>query len=96
MDDCLIFILECSLQFSTNDTEVSTVSFDDDGAGAYRLSFESSSNPLPIVQGSTDIALPSDCVISSLEVNRAAGWTTANKGGFNLVYREGDVFLEVK
>ena len=95
-----VFTLECSLRFSrltlNVDTGVSTVSFAEDGDGRYEISFEATSYPLPIVQGTADYAIPPDCVISSLEVNRATGWRTVDYGGFSLRYSGQDAFLEVK
>jgi len=94
-----MFVLECSLRFSrltlSVDTGVSTVSFAEDGDGGYDISFEATSYPLPIVQGTADYSLPPDCVISALAVNRATGWRTVDHGGFSLRYNGQDAFLEV-
>ncbi|XP_065910138.1 neurogenic locus notch homolog protein 1-like isoform X2 [Dysidea avara] len=96
---CDDYYNECSLRFSrltlNVDTGVSTVSFAEDGDGGYEISFEATSYPLPIVQGTADYALPPHCVISSLAVNRAAGWRTVDHGGFSLHYSGQDAFLEI-
>ena len=91
-------ILECSLRFSRSaldvDTGVSTVSIDN-GDDEFGLSFEASSDPLPVVQGPGNFDLPSGCVITSLEVNCDEGWTSVSRGGFSLVYGEKGALLEV-
>ena len=56
--------------------------------------FEATSFPLPIVQGPADYRLPTDCIVSSLAVNRATGWRIVNHGGFNLSINN-DTFLQV-
>ena len=95
---CYTFATECSLRFSrltlNVDTGVSTVSFAENAEG-FEITFEATSFPLPIVQGPADFHLPTGCIVSSLAVNRAAGWRTVNHGGFNLRQHGEDTFLEV-
>lgn len=76
------------------DTGVSTVDFAENDEG-YQIAFEATSFPLPIVQGPADYHLPTGCIISSLEVNRATGWRLVNHGGFSLHQNGEDTFLEV-
>ena len=77
------------------DTGVSTVDFIENDEG-FEITFEATSHPhvLPIVQGTSDDPLPSDCIVTSLAVNRANGWRRANHGGFNLSRIDNDTFLQ--
>ena len=90
--------VECPLRFSrlrlNVDTGVSTVSFAEDDQG-FDIIFEATSFPLPIVQGPADFHLPPGCIVSALAVNRATGWRTVNRGGFNIRQSHNDAFLQV-
>ena len=90
--------IDCSLRFSrltlSVDTGVSTVSFTENDKG-FEITFEATSFPLPIVQGTADHPLPPGCIVSALAVNRATGWRTVNHRGFNLSQNGEDTFLEV-
>ena len=74
---------------------VSTVGFAENDGG-FEITFEASSSPLPIVQGPTDVALPSGCRVSSLAVNRATGWRTIDHEGFNISQNDKGTFLQVR
>ena len=76
------------------DTGVTTVGFAENDEG-FEITFEATSFPLPIVQGTTDRPLPPGCVVSALDVNRATGWQTVNHRGFNLSRNGEDTFLQV-
>ena len=65
------------------DTGVSTIGFVEDDQGI-EINFEATPSLLPIVQGPADDPLPSECIVSSLAVNWAAGWITVNHSGFSL------------
>ena len=76
------------------DTGVSTVNFAEDNQ-RFEITFEATSFPLPIVQGTAGYHLPSGCMVSSLAINRATGWRTVNHGGFSLRQSDNDAFLQV-
>ena len=76
------------------DTGVSTVGFVEDDQGV-EINFEATQSQLPIVQGPADYSLPPECVVSSLAVNRAAGWIAINHTGFDLRQNRSDTFLQV-
>ena len=76
------------------DTGVSTVGFVEDDQGV-EINFEATPSQLPIVQGPADVPLPSECIVSSLAVNRAAGWITVNHDGFSLRQNHSSTFLQV-
>ena len=76
------------------DTGVSTVAFAENAEG-FEITFEATSFPLPIVQGPADSPLPLGCIVSSLAVNRAAGWITVDNGGFSISQNNSDTFLQV-
>ena len=77
------------------DTGVSTVGFAENAEG-FEITFEATSFPLPIVQGPADFHLPTECIVSSLAVNRAAGWRIIDHVGFNLSQiNTSDTFLQV-
>ena len=76
------------------DTGVSTVNFAENDQG-FEITFEATSFPLPIVQGTTDYHLPLGCMVNLLAVNRATGWRTVNHGGFSLRQSNIDTFLQV-
>ena len=76
------------------DTGVSTVGFVEDNQGV-EINFEATPSQLSVVQGPADYSLPSECVVSSLAVNRAAGWIAVNHSGFGLRQNRSDTFLQV-
>ena len=76
------------------DTGVSTIGFVEDDQGV-EINFEATSSQLPIVQGPADFSLPSECVVNSLAVNRAAGWISIDHNGFGLRQNDSDTFLQV-
>ena len=78
------------------DTGVSTVDFIENNE-EFEITFEATSHPhvLPIVQGTANNPLPSDCIVTSLAVNRANGWRTVNHEGFNLNQSDNNTFLQV-
>ena len=93
------FVIECRLRFSrlrlNVDTGVSTVGFAENDEG-FEITFQATSRPLPIVQGPADFHLPPGCTVSSLAVNRAAGWITVDNRGFNISQIGDDTFLQVR
>ena len=61
-----------------------------------RLEFTASPDePLPIVEGQANTALPTGCSISSFEFNAYSGWVINSFDGFSLAERDSSVYLEV-
>ena len=92
---------DCPYRFSRAslnvDTGVTTVYIGEDTNGILQLYSTATSDQLPVVNGTSEQNLPSDCSISSLELLTSdQSWVTISHSGFELI-REGEkTFVQVR
>ena len=67
-----------------------------DTNGTLRLYSTATSDQLPVVQGTSELNLPSDCSISSLELLTSdQSWVTISHSGFELIREGEETFVQV-